>query len=115
MATRAQAPPSGAEKTTLLPQAGREEAQGRAENVDAGRVDKRTKPPVETVLLVDTSYQGLPPSVRPTAIRQVRSAMAHCTAGRCPAPGRPVTYVFDYVFLLTPRDGSVGRLTPCAP
>lgn len=41
---RAQAQPSGAENTTVFPQAGSEEAQGRAGHVDAGRADKHRKP-----------------------------------------------------------------------
>ena len=56
--TRAQAPPSGAEDTTVFPQSGSEEAQVRAEHVDAGRVDKHTKPLVEAVLLVETHLPG---------------------------------------------------------
>jgi hypothetical protein len=103
LATRAQAPPSGAENTTVFSQAGREEAQGRAGNVDAGRVDKHTKPLMETVLLVENlSTRGFTRPSGQLAIQQVRLA----------AQVRPVTYVFDYVFLLTPREGSVGRITP---
>lgn len=37
----------------MFPQAGCEEAEGRAGHVDAGRVDKHAKPLVETVLVVE--------------------------------------------------------------
>ncbi|MGW4027317.1 hypothetical protein, partial [Streptomyces sp. NPDC005009] len=47
---------------------GGQEAQGRAGHVDAGRVDKHTKPLVEMVLLGRKPiYQGLHLSVSPTA------------------------------------------------
>lgn len=64
---RAQAPPAGTELPAVFPQAVGEEAQGGAGHVDAGRVDKHTKPLVETVLLGRKPiYQGLHLSVSPT-------------------------------------------------
>ncbi|GAB2990664.1 hypothetical protein GCM10023080_065500 [Streptomyces pseudoechinosporeus] len=53
LSARAQASPSGAEDAAVFPQTGGEESEGRAGHVDAARVDKHTKPLVETVLLVE--------------------------------------------------------------
>ncbi|GAB2824864.1 hypothetical protein GCM10027073_63350 [Streptomyces chlorus] len=49
----AQAPPAGTELPAVLAELGGQEAQGRAGHVDAGRVDKHTKPLVETDFLVE--------------------------------------------------------------
>lgn len=48
-----QAPPAGTELLAALTELGGQEAQGRAGHVDARRVDKHTKPLVETDSLVE--------------------------------------------------------------
>ena len=50
---RAQAPPSGTEFPAAPTESGGQEAQGRTGHVDARRVDKHTKPLVETDFLVE--------------------------------------------------------------
>lgn len=47
--------------------AGKEESQGRAGHVDAGWIDKHTKPKVETVLSVKAQLPGDSSVRRPTA------------------------------------------------
>lgn len=63
----AQAPTSGAKSPPMVSQAGGEEAQGRAGHVDAARVDKHTKPLVETDFLVENpstrGFTCLPPQL----------------------------------------------------
>ncbi|MFD4722314.1 integrase core domain-containing protein [Streptomyces sp. NPDC058423] len=49
----AQAPPAGTELSAALPELGGQEAKGRAGHVDARRVNKHTKPLVETDFLVE--------------------------------------------------------------
>lgn len=53
LAASAQAPPTGADRTAVASQLLGEEAKGRAGHVDTRRVNKRVKPLVETVLLVE--------------------------------------------------------------
>ncbi|CAM5269011.1 hypothetical protein SGRIM128S_03486 [Streptomyces griseomycini] len=50
---RAQAPPAGTEVPAVFAELGGQEARGRAGHVDAGRVDKHTKPLVGTDFLVE--------------------------------------------------------------
>ncbi len=53
LSARAQAPPPGAELVPVSAELGGQEAQVRVGHVDARRVNKHTKPLVETVLLVE--------------------------------------------------------------
>lgn len=74
-----QAPPSGSESAAVFPQAGGEEAQGRAGHVGAGRVDKHAKPLVETVLLVENpSTRGFICLSAQLPSCHVRLERAHC-------------------------------------
>jgi hypothetical protein len=53
LSARAQAPPAGTELPPVPAELAGQEAQGRARHVDARRVDKHTKPLVETDFLVE--------------------------------------------------------------
>ena len=53
LAASARTPPARADRVTVLPQTGRQQAQGRTGHVGTRRVDKHAKPLMETVLLVE--------------------------------------------------------------